>query len=150
MSLNRRPSTEPIVLPPENAPRGMLWAFLVLPACLIVWNVLWAFGIMTGWLALGTALAALFLYRRGSGGRIGYASATGLSAMIVATVVVSLLVGLQIDRMTYGPGVQYPYLTRSIAFQVLFTSIGLFLVYSTTVAIVRQQKAIEVSAEPPA
>jgi hypothetical protein len=136
----------PAVLPPENKTRGTLLALLAAPAGIIVWNVVWAIGFISGWVSLGVALFALWLYRKGSGGRIGYDAAVRLSALTVVTLAVAFFIGLAVDRAVYGPFVQYTDLGLNIVVLVVFAILGVVIVFRTAATTLKQQKAADAAA----
>ena len=53
--------------PAEQVGRGIALALIALPLGVVVWVLLWSIGFVSSIVALGVALAALSLYRRGSG-----------------------------------------------------------------------------------
>lgn len=139
------------VLPVENKTRGTLLALIALPAGIIVWNIVWAIGFISGWVSLGVALVALFLYRRGSGGRIGYDGAVRLSILTVVTLGAAFFIGLIVDRVTYGGPVQYTNLGLNVVLLVVFAIIGIVIIFRTANTTLKQQAVAEAgTTKPPA
>jgi hypothetical protein len=91
------PAADPASLPPENVPRGTLLALLIIPAGIIVWIILWQFGLIASLVAFGIALGALWLYRFGSGGRISRAGAVRVTIITVVALLLAFLSGLVAD-----------------------------------------------------
>jgi len=91
------PPVNPASLPSENVPRGTLMALLIIPAGIIVWVILWQFGLIASLVALGIAIGALWLYRIGSGGRISRAGAVRITVITVVALLLAFLAGLVAD-----------------------------------------------------
>jgi hypothetical protein len=79
---------------PEQVSRGIRFALLAVPAGLALYLALWAIGINPGLVPLGIAFAAFWLYRRGSGGRVGRRGLAIIILISVATSLGGIIVGL--------------------------------------------------------
>ncbi len=137
---------------PEQVGRGILLSLLVIPAGVLAWAIIWQLGFMSAIVAFGVAVGAVWLYRRGSGGRIG---AIGIAATIVVTIVtlvLAFLAGLAIDLAAFleidiptaitspefwdlfllnvfdNPEL-WEAMTGDIVFAVLFAALGAFSVF---------------------
>jgi hypothetical protein len=85
----------PVAPPPaENRARGTLFALPIVPAGIVAWSLVSAVGFIAGWIAIAIALGALWLYRKGSGGRIGVNGAVRVSIITVVTLVLAFFAGL--------------------------------------------------------
>jgi len=91
------PPVNPASLPPENVPRGTLLALLIIPAGIIVWVILWQFGLIASLVAFGIAIGALWLYRFGSGGRVSRGGAVRVTIITIAALLLAFLAGLVAD-----------------------------------------------------
>jgi hypothetical protein len=138
-----------VALPPENKSRGTVLALIAAPAGIIVWNIVWAIGFISGWVALGVALLALFLYRKGSGGRVSIDGAIRLSILTVATLIVAFLSGLLVDRITYGGTVIYSDLGINVLLLVAFVVIGVVLIVRTALTQKKELAAAETAVATP-
>jgi hypothetical protein len=134
-------------LPAENRTRGTLFALLILPAGIIVWSIVSAIGFISGWVAIGIALGALWLYRKGSGGRIGFDGAARVSIITVVTLVLAFFAGVIASNPFYfqrafangkvieGIGATLQYaggdLVISILLPVIFAILGIVAVFRT-------------------
>lgn len=87
-------------LPPENVGRGTVLALLAIPAGILVFLIIWSLGFIASIVGFGVAFAALFLYRRGSGGRISVIGAVVVAAITLVTLVLAVLVGELSDVAT--------------------------------------------------
>ena len=83
-------------LPAENVTRGTLFALLALPAGVLVWGVVASFDFISGWIAIGIAIFALWLYRKGSGGRIGFNGAARVAIISIVTLIIAYVVGIAV------------------------------------------------------
>ena len=88
------------VLPAENIGRGLLFALLVIPVGIILWTVIWAIGFIAAIVGFVVAFGAGFLYRFGSGGRVGVVGAVVISLITLVTLVVAFFAGLAWDWAT--------------------------------------------------
>lgn len=88
-------------LPAENRARGTVFTLLIIPAGIIVWSIISAVGFISGWVAIGIALGALWLYRKGSGGRIGFAGAARVSIIAGITLVLAFFAGVMASNPYY-------------------------------------------------
>lgn len=93
--------TPPVVpaLPPENVQRGTVFTLAIIPAGVIVWAVIWSFGFIASLVAFGVALGAVFLYRLGSGGRIGRQGAVSVTLITIVTLLVAFFAGIVVDGL---------------------------------------------------
>jgi hypothetical protein len=83
--------------PTENVVRGALLALLVLPVGVAVWVAVQSFGIVIGIVAFGISFGAYWLYQRGAGGVISRAGAWVVTAIVVVTLVLSIIGGMMAD-----------------------------------------------------
>lgn len=81
----------------ERVGRGIALALLIIPVGIIVWTVLWNFGFVASIVSWGVALGAVWLYRVGSKARVTRGAFGGIVAIVVVTVVLSLLAGIFTD-----------------------------------------------------
>lgn len=95
--MSATPESTPPSLPSENVPRGTLLALLIIPVGIIVWILLWRFGLIASIVAFGISLGALWLYRLGSGGRISRTGAIRVTIITIVALALSLLAGLVSD-----------------------------------------------------
>jgi hypothetical protein len=95
--MSETPQAAAPALPPENVPRGTLMTLLIIPAGIIVWVLLWQFGVVASLVAFGMAIGALWLYRFGSGGRISRAGAVRVTVITIAGLLLAFLAGLVWD-----------------------------------------------------
>ncbi|WBU37620.1 hypothetical protein [Homoserinibacter sp. YIM 151385] len=86
-------------LPAENVPRGTLLALLAIPAGIIVWTIIWSFGFIASIVAFGVAAVAVWLYRRGSGGRVSVGGAVRVTVITVVTLLLAFIAGLASDLL---------------------------------------------------
>jgi hypothetical protein len=95
--MSAKPGDAAEALPPEHRTRGTLLALLILPAGVLLWaGMALVGGFMAGIVALGVGLGGLWLYRRGSGGRISYDGAARVLAIVVVTLVLAFVAGLMV------------------------------------------------------
>jgi hypothetical protein len=148
-----------VPLPPENKTRGTLLALLAIPAGVIVWSIIWAIGFISGWVPLGVALIALALYRKGSGGRIGYDAAIRLSVILLVTMFLALAAGIMVSAPSYfATAVQRGVLIQGIIAQFghgneinavllgVFTLLGVVIIFRTAATTLKQQAALDAGA----
>jgi hypothetical protein len=81
----------------ENVVRGGLLALIAIPVGVILWVVIWSFGVVASIVAFVIALAAVWLYRRGSGGIITRTGAFVVTAIVIVTLALSFYFGLVVD-----------------------------------------------------
>jgi hypothetical protein len=93
--------TPPVVpaLPPENVQRGTVLTLAIIPAGIIVWAIIWSFGFIASIVAFGIALGAVFLYRLGSGGRIGRQGAVSVTLITIVTLLLAFFAGIVVDGL---------------------------------------------------
>lgn len=84
-------------LPPENVLRGSLLSLLAIPAGIIVFVLIWNLGFVSAIVGFGVALAASFLYRFGSGGRVSIRGAVTVTVVTVGTLVLAFLIAMAAD-----------------------------------------------------
>lgn len=139
-------------LGPERVGRGILLSLLIIPAGVIAWTIIWQLGFMSAIIAFGVALGGAWLYRRGSGGRMGLAGIISTIAVTLVTLVLSFLAGiatdlaafLEIDTWTAITSPEFwdlyflnifdnpdlwSELTGDILFALLFAALGTFSVF---------------------
>lgn len=80
------------VLPPENVVRGLLLALITVPLGVIAFSIIYSLGYIASIVALGVALVAYFLYRRGSGGRVSTVGALVVAGVTIGTLVLAFIV----------------------------------------------------------
>jgi lysylphosphatidylglycerol synthetase-like protein (DUF2156 family) len=99
------PATEfpaaPALAEPERVARGIALALLVIPVGVVAWTLLWNVGFIASIVSYGVALGAVWLYRVGSKARVTRASFWAILAIIVVTMVLSLLAGFFTDLAGY-------------------------------------------------
>jgi hypothetical protein len=83
--------------PRERIGRGALFALGALPAGVLVWVLVWQLGFISAIVAFGVVIAATFLYRLGSGGRVGKGGLAVILGITVVTLVVAFLAGLAVE-----------------------------------------------------
>ena len=89
------------VLPPENVGRGLLFSLVVIPAGIIIWTLIWAIGFVASIVAFAVAAGAVWLYRKGSGGRVSIAGVIVIAVVTLATLVLAFLAGLVWDYAAF-------------------------------------------------
>lgn len=87
------------VRPPENIGRGTLVALITVPLGIAVWVGVWMLGFIASIVAFGVALVALWLYRLGSGGRLGRIGATIVLLITLVTLALAFFAGLVADGL---------------------------------------------------
>jgi hypothetical protein len=85
--------------PPENVQRGVALALIVLPAGILLWDVLWSFGFIASIVAFGIAWGAMRLYRIGSNGPFSRTGAIAVLVITVVTLVLAYISGFAVDLM---------------------------------------------------
>jgi hypothetical protein len=83
--------------PSENVVRGILLALIVIPVGVAAWVAIWSVGVVASIVAYGIAFAAVWLYRRGSGGLITRSGAWGITAIVVVTLLLGFWLGIAVD-----------------------------------------------------
>lgn len=86
-------------LPPENAQRGTVMALLAIPAGVALWVIIWSFGFIASIVAFAIAAAAVWLYRFGSGGRVGRGGAIRVTVITIVTLLLAFVAGLASSRL---------------------------------------------------
>jgi hypothetical protein len=86
--------------PAEKIGRGVFLALIALPLGVAAWLLIWSWGYMASIVALGVAILAAFLYRLGSGGRIGKIGALAVTLITVGTIAIAFYAGLVLDAAT--------------------------------------------------
>ncbi|MFF9561811.1 hypothetical protein ACF1AJ_00545 [Leifsonia sp. NPDC014704] len=84
----------------ERVGRGLALALVIIPAGVIAWTVLWNIGFIASIVSWGVAAGAVWLYRAGSKARVTRGAFWGLVAIVVVTVVLSLLAGIFTDLVS--------------------------------------------------
>jgi hypothetical protein len=82
-----------------NETRGVLFSLVIIPAGIIVWGILWNFGFIASIVGWGVALGAMYLYRRGTGGRLTKASAILITVITVVTLCLAFFGGIVLDGL---------------------------------------------------
>jgi hypothetical protein len=85
--------------PPENVRRGVVVALVVLPAGIVLWDLLWTFGFIASIVAFGIAWGAMRLYRIGSNGPFSRTGAIAVLVITVVTLVLAYISGFVADLM---------------------------------------------------
>jgi len=88
---------QPVALPAERVGHGLLFALIVVPVGVIAWVLIWSIGVFSSLIAFGVAIAAVWLYRRGSGGRISMRGVAVIAAVVVVTLTLGFFGGLLWD-----------------------------------------------------
>ncbi|MGN6325287.1 hypothetical protein [Pseudolysinimonas sp.] len=83
--------------PPENVQRGVALALIVLPAGIVVWDLLWTFGLVASIVAFGVSWGALRLYRLGSNGAFSRTGAIAVLVITAATMVLAYISGFAVE-----------------------------------------------------
>ncbi|GAA2013087.1 hypothetical protein [Microbacterium ulmi] len=92
---------EPPAPAPERVGRGALFAVPVLPIGVVAWVVVWQLGFVSAFVAFGLVALAAFLYRLGSGGRVGGRGLAVIVGLTVVTLVVAFLAGFAADLAAF-------------------------------------------------
>ena len=85
--------------PPENVQRGVALALIVLPAGIVVWDLLWTFGLIASIVAVGVSWGALTLYRLGSNGVVSRTGAIAALVITAVTMVLAYISGFAVELM---------------------------------------------------
>lgn len=83
--------------PIENVSRGALLSLLAIPVGVVLWTLIWSVGIVASIVAFVIAIAAVWLYRKGSGGLISRPGAWIVTLVVVFTLLLSFWVGMVVD-----------------------------------------------------
>jgi hypothetical protein len=83
--------------PIEDVARGALLSLLAIPVGVVLWTLIWSVGIVASIVAFVIAIAAVWLYRRGSGGLISRSGAWIVTLVVVVTLLLSFWVGMVVD-----------------------------------------------------
>lgn len=81
----------------ENAMRGLLYSLAVVPVGVLAWVLLWQLGFITSLVAYLVVMAVAFLYRKGSGGRVGTAGFGVIVVITLLTLVIGFFGGIAAD-----------------------------------------------------
>ncbi|TBN57891.1 hypothetical protein EYE40_11075 [Glaciihabitans arcticus] len=84
-------------LPPENVGRGLLFSLAVIPVGVILWVVVWSLGFIAAIIAALVSIGAVWLYRKGSGGRVSFVGVIVVAVVTLVTLVIAFLGGLVAD-----------------------------------------------------
>jgi len=133
--------SEPYVppLPAENVRRGTLFAVPVLPIGVVAWILLWSVGFLASILALGLSLGSYFLYRYGSGGRIGRFGAILVTVITVVGIAASLIIGVVLDASDAVP-TPADELVITVVLSVIFGALGCFIAWRTEIVQARAEE----------
>ena len=85
------------VLPPESVGRGTVFALIALPVGVLLWLLVWSFGIIAAIVAFVVAVAAAYFYRVGSGGRIGKLGGWIVTGITAVTLFIAWFAGLALS-----------------------------------------------------
>ena len=133
--------SEPYVppLPVENVRRGTLFALPVLPIGVVAWLLLWSVGFLAAIVALGLSLGSYFLYRYGSGGRIGRFGAMLVTVIAVVGIAASLIIGVVLDASDAVP-TPTDELVITVVLAVIFGTLGCFIAWRTAIVQARREE----------
>ena len=143
------PVAAAVVLPPERIGRGALLALAAIPVGVIAWVLIWQFGFISAIVAFGVVVAAAFLYRLGSGGRVGTIGLAIIVAITIVTLVVAFFAGIAVEMANvlgyvlpaslsdpafwddfaynvFDNPAMWEELTMSIVMTVVFAALGMF------------------------
>jgi hypothetical protein len=84
-------------VPTERIGRGALFALGAIPAGVLVWVLIWQLGFISAIVAFGVVIAATFLYRLGSGGRVGKGGLAVIVGITLVTLFVAFFAGLAVE-----------------------------------------------------
>ena len=82
---------------PENVLRGFLFSLIVVPVGVVAWVLIWELGFVASVVAFGIAAATVWLYRRGSGGKVSPRGAIAIVAVVIGTLLLAFYSGLVWD-----------------------------------------------------
>jgi hypothetical protein len=136
--------------------RGTLFALGALVLGVIAWAIVSAIGFISGWVALGIALVALWLYRKGSGGRISYTGAAWVSVLTFVTLIIAFFVGIAVGNpIRFNQALSRGTLPALLAadpltllFPLVFGVLGVVIVFRTAAQQKKQLPAESASAPP--
>jgi hypothetical protein len=77
--------------PVENIGRGTLFALGVVPLAIIAWLLLSRIGFIASIVGYGAAAGAVWLYLRGSGGRISRNGAIRITIIVIGSILLAIL-----------------------------------------------------------
>lgn len=117
-------------LPRERVGRGVAFALIAAPVGIGLWLLLWSAGFVVSVFALGIALAALYLYRFGSGGRIGTTGALTVTAITAGSTAISIMVALAIYSNASLPP-QPAEVAVAVVLAVVFGGLGCVIAWRT-------------------
>ncbi|NEM92431.1 hypothetical protein [Galbitalea soli] len=80
----------------DTVVRGALFAAIIIPVGVVVWTIVWSWGIVASIVALGIAVAAGWLYRKGAG-RMTTAGAAVIAGVVIVTLLLSFFAGVVWD-----------------------------------------------------
>jgi hypothetical protein len=86
--------TAPAPARTEHVGRGALLALLIIPVGIVVFVAISSLGVFASIISFGIAFGAYWLYQRGAGGVITRTGAWVVTAIVVVTILVSLLANL--------------------------------------------------------
>lgn len=86
---------------PERVARGILLSLLIIPAGIVAWAIIWQLGFMSAIVAFGVAVGGAWLYRVGSGGRMGVVGIVSTVIVTVVTLVLAFLAGIGLGVATF-------------------------------------------------
>jgi hypothetical protein len=99
-----QPGIEPLESAPlvresagEDVARGIIFALPIIPAAVVAWGLLWSFGFVASIVSYGVAAGAVWLYSRGTGGRVTRRGVPWVIGLIVITVVLCIFSGMAVD-----------------------------------------------------
>ncbi len=92
----------PVVLPPENVTRGLLFALIALPLGVILFVIIWNLGYVASIVGFAIAFAAFFLYKKGSGGRISIRGALLVGGVTLVTLAIAFIIAETMDLASVG------------------------------------------------
>lgn len=129
-------------LPRERVGRGVGFALIAAPVGIGLWLLLWSAGFVVSVFALGIALAALYLYRFGSGGRIGTTGAITVTAITAGSIAISIMVALAIYANVSLPA-QPAEVAVAVALAVVFGGLGSFIAWRTAAVQAKESRKQE-------
>lgn len=150
-------------LPEERPLRGLLFTLPVIPVGFVAWVLLWQLGFIASIVAFGVAMATVFLYRKGSGGRVGRAGLGVIAGITLLTLALSFLGGIAYDLAqfmslpfpgalldgefwdtfwlnVFGNGDLWAQYVPDLLFAILFAALGTFSVFRRLAREARQSR----------
>jgi hypothetical protein len=145
----------PVVLPPENRIRGLLFSLIAAPVGVILFAIIWNLGYVASIVGFAIAFGAFFLYKKGSGGRISIPGALIVAAVTLGTLAIAFIVAETSDLasvgVTWAEAARIPgfagALLADVGMTALFGLIGSGAVIFTAIRESRAQAAAD--ATPP-